>query len=268
MKSTFLGSQEASHVRSGLRTILLATTVCTIPAFALPVRVQDPTIAFPHNYRTVLDNPYVTVIRAHYGPHESVGVHDHSSHPTVYVYLNDAGAVRFVHEPENVILTRPPTHTGAFRVSPGRAERHSLVNLSDKPSDYLRVELKTVELGTFRQEFRGPAPSTPLQAGITLAFENSVVRIDRIICAPHTTCPLAKENAPSVLVAFSPTDLANGRKWRRIDPASAVAWLSADQPAHIRSASDVPAHILRILLLQPPASASQSAWKSSSRLPR
>ena len=241
-------AQEAPHLRFGLRTILLSTMVCAIPAFAPPVSAQDPTVAFPHNYRTVLDNPDVTVMRAHYGPHETVGVHDHSSHPTVYVYLNDSGPVRFIHEPENVILTRPPTHTGAFRVSPGRAERHSLVNLSDKSSEYLRVELKTVKLGTFKQEFRGPAP-TALQPGTTLAFENSVLRIDRIICVPHESCALPKDSAPSVLVAFSPTDLANGRKWHLIDPASSVAWLPADHAANIRSAGEAPAHIIRILLL-------------------
>jgi hypothetical protein len=235
-----------------LRKSLLRTAVLTIAGLAATrTFAQDPTVAFPKNYRTVLDNPEVTVIRAHYGPHESVGVHDHSSHPTIYVYLNDSGPVRFVHQPENVILTRPPTHTGAFRVSPGRAERHSLVNLSDKPSDYLRVELKTVKLGTFRQEFRGPAPDEPLQQGTSLAFENSVLRIERVICAPHASCPLPKESAPSVLVAFSPTDLANGHKWHPIDPASDVAWLPADHPASLRSGSDAPAHVLRILLLEP-----------------
>jgi hypothetical protein len=233
-----------------LRNSLLRSAVLTIVGLASTCALaQDPTVAFPKNYRTVLDNSEVTVIRAHYGPHESVGVHDHSGHPTVYVYLSNSGPVRFVHQPENVILTRPPTVTGAFRVSPGRNERHSLVNLSDKPSVYLRVELKTVKLGTFRQEFRGPAPDPPLQQGTSLAFENSVLRIERVICAPHASCPLAKQSAPSVLVAFSPAELSNGRKWRPIDPASAVAWLPEDHAANIRSASDAPAHILRILLL-------------------
>jgi hypothetical protein len=229
---------------SALRTLLLSSLVCALPAIA-----QDPTIAFPKNYRVVLDNPDVTVIRAHYGPHESVGVHDHSSHPTVYVYLNDSGPVRFVHQPENVILTRPPTHTGAFRVSPGRPERHSLVNLSDQPSDYLRVELKKIALGTFKQEFRGAAPPTPLQPGTTIAFENSVLRIERVLCAPHATCALARDSAPSVLIAFSPTELSSGGRWRPIDRRSSVAWLAAGHAASIRSEGADLAHLLRILLL-------------------
>lgn len=233
-----------------MRKDLLRIAALTILVFgSARVFAQDPTIAFPRNYRIVLDNPDVTVIRAHYGPHESVGVHDHSGHPTVYVYLDDSGPVRFVHQPENVILTRPPTATGAFRVSPGRAERHSLVNLSDKPSDYLRVELKTVKLGTFRQEFRGPAPTPPLEPGTTVAFENSVLRIERVICVPHTTCALVPNSAPSVLIAFSPTELSNGHKWHAVDPASSIAWLPEDHAAKIRSTSEAPAHVLRIILL-------------------
>ena len=148
-----------------MRTSLLQVAALTIVGLSVAcVFAQDPTVAFPNNYRKVLENADVVVLRAHYGPHESVGVHDHSDHPTVYVYLNDSGPVRFVHEPENVILTRPPTHTGAYRVSPGRKERHSVVNLTDKPSDYLRVELKKVPLGTLKHEFRGSVPET-LAAG-------------------------------------------------------------------------------------------------------
>ena len=144
-----------------MRKSLLRVAVLMIVGLSLAhALAQDPTVAFPNNYRKVLDNADVVVLRVHYGPHETVVVHDHSDHPTVYVYLDDSGPVRFVHEPENVILTRPPTHTGAYRVSPGRRERHSLVNLSDKPSDYLRVELKKVPLGTLKQEFRGSAPES------------------------------------------------------------------------------------------------------------
>ena len=30
---------------------------------------QDPTVAFPNNYRKVLENADVIVLRVHYGPH-------------------------------------------------------------------------------------------------------------------------------------------------------------------------------------------------------
>src|ERR1700685_2233634 len=86
---------------------------------------QDPVKAFPQNYKLVLDNAELAVLRDHYGPHEKVAVHDHSAFSTIYVYLNDSGPVRFEHreEAEPFDLVRPPTHAGAFRISPGRIER-------------------------------------------------------------------------------------------------------------------------------------------------
>jgi hypothetical protein len=234
-------------LRKSLLRVAVLMIVGLSSAHAL---AQDPTVAFPNNYRKVLENADVVVLRVHYGPHETVGVHDHSDHPTVYVYLDDSGPVRFVHEPENVILTRPPTHTGAYRVSPGRRERHSLVNLSDKPSDYLRVELKKVPLGTLKHEFRGSAPDTLVQ-GTKVEFEDPVIRIERVVCDAGATCALAKEDSPSVLVAFSPTEISmGGGRWHAINPDSAVCWLPQDKAPSIRAEGSAPAHLLRIVLLQ------------------
>jgi hypothetical protein len=210
---------------------------------------QDPTLAFPNNYRNVLENSDVVVLRAHYGPHETVGVHDHSDHPTVYVYLNDSGPVRFVHEPENVILTRPPTHTGAYRVSPGRKERHSIVNLSDKPSDYLRVELKKVPLGTLKHEFRGSAPETLVQ-GTRVEFDDPALRIERVVCDPGATCALPEESSPSVLVAFSSSELIERGRPKMFPEDSSTLWLKVGESASVRAMGNAPAHLLRIVLLE------------------
>ena len=95
----------------------------------------------PPNYTTIFEDQTFRIIRVHYGPHEIVPVHDHPDTPTVYVYLNNSGPVRITHEEKDGTqssLVRPPTHTGAFRVSPGMLERHSIENLSDLPSDFLR----------------------------------------------------------------------------------------------------------------------------------
>jgi len=230
-----------------VRRVLLWVALLVTGLGSAQMLAQDPTVAFPNNYRKVLENADVLVLRVHYGPHESVGVHDHSDHPTVYVYLNDSGPVRFVHEPENVILTRPPTHTGAYRVSPGRRERHSIVNLSDKPSEYLRVELKKIPLGTLKHEFRGSAPETLVQ-GTKVEFEDPVLRIERVVCDAGAACGLPAEDAPSVLVAFSPSALVEGKKARMFPPDSSVLWLKAGESASVRAANDAPAHLLRIVL--------------------
>ena len=231
-----------------MRRVLLHVALLAVALGAARVLAQDPTVAFPNNYRKVLDNADVEVLRAHYGPHETVGVHDHSDHPTVYVYLDDSGPVRFIHEPENVILTRPPTHTGAYRVSPGRRERHSLVNLSDKPSDYLRVELKKVPLGALKQEFRGSAPE-PLVQGTKVEFAEPVLRVERVVCDAGATCPLAVESSPSVLVAFSPSVLVERGRPKVFPEDSSVLWLRSGEGASVRAMSKAPAHLLRIVLL-------------------
>lgn len=229
------------------RVLLQLAGLAMFGSCGLSATAQDPTVAFPNNYRKVLENADVIVLRAHYGPHESVGVHDHSDHPTVYVYLSDSGPVRFVHEPENVILTRPPTHTGAYRVSPGRRERHSVVNLSDKPSDYLRVELKKVPLGTLKQEFRGSAPETLVQ-GTKVEFEDPRLRIERVVCDAGETCALPAESAPSVLIAFSPSALLQRGRPKVFPADSSTLWFGAGESAGVRATGNAPAHLLRIVL--------------------
>ena len=230
-----------------MRRVLLQLAVLFVGVSSLRMFAQDPAVAFPNNYRKVLENADVVVLRAHYGPHETVGVHDHSDHPTVYVYLNDSGPVRFVHEPENVILTRPPTHLGAYRVSPGRKERHSVVNLSDKPSDYLRVELKKVPLGALKREFRGSAPGALVQ-GTKVEFEDPALRIERVVCDAGATCALPAESSPSLLVEFSPSQLLEHGKPKMFPEDSSVLWLRAGESASVRATSKAPAHLLRIVL--------------------
>lgn len=230
------------------RVLLLMVVVLIVGACGGRAAAQDPTVTLPNNYRKVLDNPDVTVLRVHYGPHERVAVHDHSDHPTVYVYLSDSGPVRFVHEPENVILTRPPTQTGSYRVSPGRRERHSVVNLSDRPADYLRVELKKVPLGTLKREFRGNAAQQLVQ-GTRVEFENPLLRIERVVCEPGTWCPLPEERAASVLVAFSPSELMEQRRTKPFPEESSTAWLPAGKGASVKALGASPAHLLRIVLL-------------------
>lgn len=211
---------------------------------------QEPVAALPHNYKLILDNADVAVLRVHYGPHEKVGVHDHSGFTTVYVYLNDSGPVRFTHanEAKPFTVDRPPTHAGAFRVSPGRLERHSVENLSDTPSDYLRVELKKMPVGTLRDEFRGPAPAQPLLTTTSVAYDQASLRIERVICDPGALCPLTLEAAPSVLVAITPTALLGGAKGHMLPFEQPAGWLDAGARLAVRSAGPVPAQVLRIVL--------------------
>jgi hypothetical protein len=195
----------------------LARLLVAIAFFAAAAGfAQDPTVAFPQNYKLVLENADFAVLRVHYGPHEKVGMHDHSDHSTVYVYLNDSGPVRFQHteEPKPFDVTRPPTHAGAFRVSPGRIEKHSVENLSDLPSEYLRVELKRLPVKSLAAEFRGAAPVPPLRPGRTVAYDNPKLRIERFICPSIGDCTLPYPSSEAVLVRI-PNHPLSAQQWAR-----------------------------------------------------
>jgi quercetin dioxygenase-like cupin family protein len=202
----------------------------------------------PHNYQTILDNSDVLVMRVHYGPHEFVPMHDHSAYPTVYIYLNDSGEVRIDHEPPNAFsVTRPPTHTGAFRIAPGMTERHSITNLSDTPSDFLRVELKTVPSPDLKQVTRGEVPS-PLIPGTHIEFQNTALEIDRIVCPPTIGCEATPLPARSLLVPLTDLKFQTSSGTQNLKPGE-VAWLPANakKPIQLNPASQA----LRISLLYP-----------------
>jgi hypothetical protein len=214
------------------------------------VGAQDSAGPLPKNYKTIFENSAVAVVHAHYDAHEKIPVHDHSRFATVYVYLSDSGPILFSHvEAKPFTATRPPVKLGSYRVSPGRIEEHSSENQGDTPTDFLRVELKQVPVKHFPQEFRGPAPESVTQNWDKVEFSNSDVAVERIICAAGTTCLVKASPAPSVLIAFTPTQVteivrARGEQLKLGD----VQWIPAGQSASIQSGSQTAAHVLRVLM--------------------
>ncbi len=142
-------------------------------------------------------------------------------------------------------VVRPPTAKGAYRIAAALAERHSIDNLGDAPSDFLRVELKQINL-QLPEPYRGKAPSNLAQSEDAIEFTNPVLQIERIICTGAISCPVKPSSSPSLLVAFTPLQLAMGNSSQKLDDGS-VQWLPASQPATIVSSSASPAHVLRIL---------------------
>jgi hypothetical protein len=75
----------------------------------LPVGAQDPVKTLSRNYWLEFENSKVRVVHVHYDAKESLPQHDHPKTPTFYVYLADAGPVRFKHTgPNPYALDRPP----------------------------------------------------------------------------------------------------------------------------------------------------------------
>lgn len=226
---------------------LLTVLLCASGA----ARAQDPLQTLPNNYSVVFENSLVEVIRAHYAAHEKIPIHDHSSLATVFVYLSDSGQVRIDHaEPGEapVSVVRPPTVKGAFRVNNGQAERHSIENLGDTDSDFLRVELKQVPLA-LKETFRGRAPQSLATSGSTMEFNNPELQVERIICAGPSPCAITPSDSPSLLIPFTPAQVAEGssKHGTTLVPGK-VLWLPATKSGTILPGSSSSGHFLRILL--------------------
>ena len=240
------------NLRRFCSSLVLASTVLLCGVFTATANAQTPasplTVApLPANYQTILSNPDLLVMRVHYGPHEFVAMHDHTAYPTVYVYLNDSGELDIKHEGEDGFTAhRPPTHTGAFRLAPGMSERHSVTNLSDKPSDFLRVELKRIPPTGITKVVRGEAAASP-SPGLHTDYENSALRVERIVCPPESACLLPPASARSLLVAVAPIAINSAEGKQPLQPGE-VLWLpSASAPLRLGPG----AQALRISLLYP-----------------
>ncbi len=181
----------------------------------------------------VYENDSVRVIHVHYGPHEKLPVHDHPARPTIYVYLSGAGPVQFSHVEQHAFkVVRPPVRTGAFRISPGRIEKHSIESLSALPSDFLRVELKAIPLGKNELAFRGNKPINKTKEGVKVEFDSPLLMVKRITTVGgNRTSRHYMGRSAGLLIAFVPVRNLTDKLTMK---AGDVAWVPASfdlQPA-------------------------------------
>jgi len=210
-------------------------------AFLLLQHPGGPTGApLPANYTVVMDNAEVQVQRVHYGPHETVPMHDHPAVSTVYVYLSDDQGFDVKHE-TGFTVHRPPAHVGALRISPGAFERHAVANTSDVASDFLRIELKQIPVKGLAAEARVKAPQEDDARGLSTVYSSPKLRIERLLCGGTVACELAAGNADAVVV-----DIPLGRA----DASGAqVDWLPKGRDMMFGHHSKGQWEILRVMLL-------------------
>jgi quercetin dioxygenase-like cupin family protein len=205
--------------------------------------------SLPPNYKTTFENSDFIVMRVHYGAHEFVPMHDHSAYPTVYVYLNNSGEVDLKHDgPNGFTAHRPPTHTGAFRISPGMKERHSVTNLGDTPSIFLRVELKSIPADDLKAVFRGKAPAVPAIPGTQTEFQDAALKIERTQCAATAPCSVLVSGARSLLVSIGTTQVKTSEGDRTLASGDTM-WLPAGKGGSVRLSAG--AQVLRVVLQYP-----------------
>lgn len=205
----------------------------------------------PRAYRPEFENVRVRVTRVRYAPREKIASHDHPANPTVYVYLRDSGPVRFIHLGEEPFtLTRPAVKAGGFRLSRGAKETHAVESLTDRPTEYLRIEFK--ELMVDRQVFRGRFPPEPAarrgRVAQQVRYEDKQVRVTHVTCAARRTCAgLSASASASLLVALTPTRLRSDSAGAEISLAlGQTMWSEAGAAPAFVNASDRPAEFLRI----------------------
>ena len=113
------------------------------------VRAQDPVSVDPQHHKVEFENEQVRVLRITYGPHEKdAGLHEHPNF--VVVALNDYA----------VKITFPDGKTEEGRGKAGQvtwwpATKHLVESMSDKPTEFLGIELKAKAVGAAKS---GSAP--------------------------------------------------------------------------------------------------------------
>jgi len=210
---------------------------------------QDPTQILKDNYTLDFDNDFVRVIRVRYRPHEKLPTHDHPKTPTVYVYLTDAGPVRFKHMgPKPFELERRAVRSGGIRLSPGFVETHEVENVSDTTSEFLRVELKKVPLRQASLKGRFQPSAAPQKAKVE--FDDANLRIIRIVCGVHEKCQSLASLRPAMEIALSPATVRAGTSLKDTSEislkAGQVRWIEPHRASVLENIGAAPASLLRI----------------------
>lgn len=122
------------------RQLLLVSLLC----FAGPATDQDQDALklLPKNYQLAVENDYMRVIRVKYGAREKTPMHSHPvSDPVLIVALTDENIKFTLPGGREIISNRKPGEALWFEGA-NRIPKHAVENLSDKPFEGLRIEIK------------------------------------------------------------------------------------------------------------------------------
>lgn len=232
--------------------------VVVLPTVAF---AQDPFVVAPEAYKQQFENDWVRVVRVHYEPRQKIASHDHPTTETIYVYLRDSGAVRFTHTGESrFFINRPPVKAGGFRLGPAAVETHEVESLTDDPTDFLRVELKTTppRIKGFHKRVPPDSHSTTRSSQKT-RFENKKVRITRVTCAAAKPCGNGSPTQlPTLWIAIRPArlsveSLGSRSEWRMA--VGETKWLEAGAAAKLDNPGAEVIELLRVEFKTQPATA-------------
>ena len=202
---------------------------------------QEGAATLPKNYRVQFENAWVKVTAVRYEPMQKLPGHAHTSNPAAYIYLNDGPPVIFRHVGGSA-ATRAATAAGTVRVYRGLEEVHEVENTGNAPSEFLRVEFKTVGESpeTLRGKFARPADArTPVTH-----LDHPQVRLTRLWVPAGGSLELGSAPQPALIIALA---TAGGSK------AGQEQWAPAKVEVTLNNTGTTPIDFLRIDFKTQPA---------------
>ena len=200
---------------------------------ANPVSAQDPLTTLPEAYKLQFENAWVKVVRVHYPAGAKLPDHTHPAGTTAYVYLNDSEGVVFRHAGgSNRAVTRPPVKTGSIRLAAGGEEHHNAENPAASPSDFLRIQIKTMTSRNLRQRIPRPALRRD-QNSITVDYRSEDLVIQRFIIAPGQSMTAEVVTMPSLWVTI---------------PSGETRWVQEARGETIDNPGSTPMELVRFII--------------------
>jgi len=216
-----------------METVFKSVVAAASVLFGLASAATQPA-ALPHNYRVRFENDWVKVTAVRYEPKETIAGHAHTPNPSAYVYLNDGPPVVFKHVGGKP-ASRPATKAGAFRLYKGLEEIHEVENTGDAPSEFLRVELKTVPVDQAMFWGKHERPAMASREPV-VHFNHSQLRVSRLWLQPQQQIDVATTSDPALIIA-----LADGAGLRRGE----TRWIDAASSSRFKNASPAAIDLLR-----------------------
>ncbi len=205
----------------------------TLALCAVPLAAQDPLTTIPEAYQVQFENDWVKVVRVHYAAGVKLPVHTHPPGTTAYVYLNDSEGVVFRHEGgSSRAVTRPAVKAGSVRLAGGGEEHHTAENPAATPSDFLRIQIKTMTSRNLRQRIPRPAPRGSGNS-ITVDYQSEELIIQRFVIAPGRSMTADVVTMPSLWVAI---------------PSGETRWVQEARAETIDNPGSTPMEFVRLIV--------------------
>ena len=202
---------------------------------------QEGAATLPKNYRVQFENAWVKVTSVRYEALQKLPGHAHTPNPAAYVYLNDGPPVIFRHV-GGAAATRAATTAGTVRVYRGLEEIHEVENTGNAPSEFLRVEFKTV--GDRPETLRGKFARSADAITPVTHLDHAQVRLTRVWVPAGGSLELGAAPQPALLIALA---TAGGIK------AGQDQWVPAKAEVTLHNTGTTPIDFLRIDFKTPPA---------------